>query len=74
MPVKLANNFLVSRHAEARADINHLGQNESLRYLSSPRDLIKVQNHEVDLSLGTRRRIPGGNDSEQPLSSKSDIE
>ena len=66
MPVKLANNYLVAKHSETRDDISHTEQSENLRYPNSSRDLFKVQNNEIDLSLALKSRIIEGTDTELP--------
>ena len=74
MPVKLANNYLATKHSETRGDISHFEQSDNLRYPNSSRDLFKVKNNEIDLSLALKSRILGGTDTEQPQSTKPEIE
>ena len=74
MPVKLANNYLATKHSETRGDISHIEQSDNLRYPNSSRDLFKVQNNEIDLSLALKSRMIGGTDTELPQGTKPDLE
>ena len=74
MPVKLANNYLATKHSETRGDSSHIEQSDNLRYPNSSRDLFKVQNNEIDLSLALKSRIIGGTDTELPQGTKPDLE
>ena len=74
MPVKLANNYLSTKHSETRGDFGCTEQSESLRYPNSSRDLFKVQNNEIELPLALKSRILGGTDTEQPKTTKPDLE
>ena len=74
MPVKLANNYLATKHSETLGDISHVEQSENLRYPNSSRDLFKVQNNEIDLYLALKSRILGGTDTEQPQTTKPVLE
>ena len=56
----------MAKHSETRDDISHIEQSENLRYPNSSRDLFKVQNNEIDLSLALKSRIIEGTDTELP--------
>ena len=56
----------MAKHSETRDDISHTEQSENLRYPNSSRDLFKVQNNEIDLSLALKSRIIEGTDTELP--------
>ena len=73
MPVKLANNYLATKHSETRSNNSHIEQSDNLRYPDSSRDMFKVQNNEIDLSTAFKRGIVGGTDPEQPQATKPDL-
>ena len=64
----------MTKHSETLGNFSHTEQSETLRYPNSSRDLFKVQNNEIDLSLALKSRIVGGTDTEQPSGTKPELE